>query len=181
MRIEVVDPSGGGLGLAIGLAQLGHEVVHRGPTSRAQPNAQEMTRCSRDLQQRVLRAPQPGDGEADLLVLVDVFGDYLRSLQLGIGIMLDVVIDDPLQDGAGTLIYPHRLQYFCERAVAAREVAVLDCSDFGAMREVAFEAIPHAALFARECPAHGDGPWRPFPFLYNHAMLWLETLRPRGE
>lgn len=181
MRIEVVDPGGGGLGLAIGLAQLGHEVVHRGPTSWATASPESWARCSRELQRRFLRTPTREDPEPDLLVLVDVFADLWWSLARAEAVLPVEDGTDPLRDDAGPLVYPARLEWYCERARAAGAVAVVDMSDRGEEREVAFEAVEHAVLFARECPAAGDGPWRPFPFLFNQALLWLELLRPRRE
>jgi hypothetical protein len=180
VRIEVVDPCGGGLGLAIGLVQLGHTVAHRGPSSWV-AGAPWPTNCSRELQQRFCGAWSSSAPEPDLLILVDVFADYLRALELGIGVRPGAVVHDPLQDGAGTLVYPDRLEWFCRRAQSAQQVAVVDLSDAASPREIAFTALPHATLLARECPASGDGPWRPFPFLYNHVLLWLELLRPASE
>ncbi|MEO6595262.1 MAG: hypothetical protein ABIP94_10965 [Planctomycetota bacterium] len=58
---------------------------------------------------------------------------------------------------------------------------MIDMSDKGAPREIGFEALPNATLFARECAVGDAGPWRPFPFLYNHVLLWLEHLRPAYE
>ncbi len=180
MRVEVVDPGGGGLALAIGLAQLGHDVVHRGPTSWATAGAGSLSRFSFDLQRRFLRPASAPCGTPDLLVLIDGFGDYLRALRDRVDLR-PCAAGDPLRDGAGTLIYPDRLRWFCERATAARDVAIVDVSDDGGEREVAFEALAHAVLFARECAAAGDGPWRPWPFLHNHTLLWLELLRARDE
>lgn len=180
MRIEVVDPGGGGLGLAIGLGQLGHSVAHRGPTSWRE-GAAWPANCSRDLQQRFC-VPWSADApEPDLLILVDVFADYLHALERRLGADAGAFVADPLDDRGGTLVYPDRLAWFCRRALAAPRVAVVDLSDASSPREVAFTALPHATLLARECPAAGDGRWRPFPFLYNHVLLWLELLRPAAE
>lgn len=181
MRVEVVDPSGGGLALAIGLAQLGHEVAHRGPTSWAAAAPGSPARCSRELQQRFLRPAHDGDAPADLLVIVDVFADLLHQLQSGSGCRPDDPDRDPLRDDASVLAYPRRLAFYLERAAAAPAVAVVDMADRRDERESAFAGLPQATLFARECAAHGDGPWRPFPFLFNQVMLWLELLRPRDE
>ncbi len=90
-------------------------------------------------------------------------------------------VTDPLQDDAGALVYPHRLRYWLERAQAADRVAVVDMSDHAGPREVAFEALPNARLFAREAPAQAGGRWRPLPFLYNAVVLWLEYTRPPRE
>lgn len=180
MRIEVVDPGGGGLGLAIGLAQLGHEVVHRGPTSWAAAASDSWARCSRELQQHFLRAPGP-DCEPDLLVLVDVFADLWWSLRSGAAMPPVAAHVDPLRDDLGPLVYPARLAWYLERLHTARAAAVVDMSDRGDEREVAFEAFGQAVLFAREEPAAGSGAWRPFPFLFNQALLWLELVRPRRE
>lgn len=175
MLVEVVDPSGGGLALAVGLAQLGCDVLHRGPAAWAAPGAPPLARASRDLQQHFCR---PADGAADLLVLVDVFADHLRVLEHG-----RACVDHAgaLHGEGGALAYPTRLRDFCERAARAPAVVVVDMSDERTGREVAFESFPHAALLARECPAAGDGAWRPFPFLHNQTLLWLELLRPRAE
>ncbi len=177
MRIEVVDPSGCGLGPAIGLAQLGHAVSHRGPSHWATA-IDDTARCSRELQQRFLQ-PHPVQGAGpDLVVLIDVFTDYVLALERGTGAVPGVEVRDPLDGAAGTLVYPDRLQWYCERAAAAERLVIVDMSDAMAPREVALEMFPQATLLARECPARGDGRWRPFPFLYNHVMLWLEAMWP---
>jgi len=66
--------------------------------------------------------------EPDLLVLVDVFADYLQCLEDRVG-LLGREVTDPLQDDGGVLVYPKRLQYFCERAKSVSRVAVIDMSD----------------------------------------------------
>jgi len=175
VRIDVVDPGSHGLGTAIGLRQLGHEVRYFGGHS-AQPREGWADGVRRELVAHVFgevtAGERPGQG-SDLLVLVDVFADYLHTLHTGIG-PVGVEPSDPMQDDAGALIYPMRLQYFCELAQAAQQVAVIDMSDHRERREVAFEALPNAQLFAREVHGERQGKWRPFPFLYNLSMLWLE-------
>jgi hypothetical protein len=178
VRIEVVDPSGYGLGLAIGLAQLGHEVAHRGRSSWAAAT-DDVARCSRDLQ-RHFCLPASDDGTADLVVLVDVFADALHQLTHGIGIRGHDAAGDPLADTTLPLGYPDRLDWYLRCAAAAEHVVVVDASDHREQREVAFAALPHTTLLARECAPTGDGPWRPFPFLWNHVLLWLDLLQPRA-
>ena len=73
-----------------------------------------------------------------------------------------------------------RLQYYSERAQAAGRIAVIDMSDHREQREIMFEGLPHAQLFAREVHGTHDGRWQSFPFLYNLSMLWLEYLQPRA-
>lgn len=177
MRIEVVDPSGQGLGTAIGLLELGHNVHYVG--SHSSQKRDDVDCMRRQLIAHMFGAQQPANDDCELLVLVDVFADYLHSLHEGFG-PVGVDATDPLQDDAGTMIYPMRLQYFCDRAQAATHVAVIDMSDHRDQREVAFEALPNAQLFAREVHGAQEGAWRSFPFLYNLSMLWLEYLQPQG-
>lgn len=175
MRIDVVDPGSHGLGTAIGLRQLGHDVRYFGARA-AQRRESWADGVRRELVTHVFgdgaEERQPGR-DCDLLVLADVFADYLHALATGVG-PLGVAPTDPMQDDAGALIYPLRLEYFCELAQNAKQVAVLDMSDHRERREVAFEALPGVQLFAREVSGDADGRWRPFPFLYNLSMLWLE-------
>ena len=177
MRIEVVDPGGHAIGLAIGLVELGHDVFYRGAERRA-PAAGEIAQMRRELIGRFFGAQGDDAGERDLLVLVDTFADYINALENGYCFGGKAPIRHPLQDDAGVLIYPHRLGYLLERASAHERVVVVDTSDLHAPREVAFEMQPHVQLFAREA---GVGErWRPFPYLYNTAMLWLEYVCERS-
>jgi hypothetical protein len=180
VRVEVVDPSGHGLGLAIGLLELGHRV--RYVPARSEQVAGQLDGMRRELIAHMFGGGEPFVGEADLLVLVDVFADYLHCLEQGVGTVGSAEPRDPLQADAGILIYPKRLQWFCERALRTAEVVVVDMSDRDGPREVAFEAMPHVQRFARELPGgrEVDG-WRPLPFLFNTAMLWLEYTRAQQE
>ncbi|MFT7534680.1 MAG: hypothetical protein ACI85K_000629 [Hyphomicrobiaceae bacterium] len=179
MRVEVIDPSGHGIGTAIGLLELGHAVRYVGAHS-LRPGSAQLQHMRHELIEHMFGGSQKAAGESDLLVIVDVFGDYLQCFDSGIG-PAGVAVTDPMQDNAGVLIYPHRLQFLCDRAQAASRVAVIDMSDHGCYREPAFEALPNAHLFAREVHATDDGAWRPFPFLYNLAMLWAEYTRPQSQ
>jgi hypothetical protein len=58
---------------------------------------------------------------------------------------------------------------------------VLDASDQRHTRARAFEQLPHAVLLAREVTRGENGRWRPFPYLYNNVLLWLERQRPARE
>lgn len=179
MRVEVVDPSGLGLGLAIGLLELGHD-VHYTPCCSPRDQGSCVGEMRRELIDHMFGNGQPSVADPDLLVLIDVSADLLRCLARGEDAS-DTAVTHPLQDDAGVLVYPSRLHYFVERAQAAPRVAVIDMSDVHGPRECAFEALPHVQLFAREVHGSREGAWQSFPFLYNLAMLWLEYLRPTTE
>lgn len=179
VRVEVVDPGGHGIGLAIGLLELGHEVRYVSAHSTRHGSAQLQSMRIELIERMFGGLQEPGD-ESDLLVLVDVFGDYLQCFDAGIG-PTGVEVTDPMQDNAGVLVYPHRLKFMSELAQAASRVAVIDMSDHGSFRESAFERIPRAHLFAREVRGTSDGAWQPFPFLYNFVMLWLEYTQPQSH
>jgi len=180
VRVEVVDPSGHGLGLAIGLLELGHQVRYV-PARDAGGEPGQMERMRRELVAQMFAGGDPFDGDAELLVLVDVFADYLHCLDEGVGVLGTAEVRDPLQADAGILVYPKRLQWFCERAQREGQVAVVDMSDHRHPRELAFEAMPGVTRFAREQVAADGGRWQPFPFLFNTAMLWLEYTRPKQQ
>lgn len=180
VRIEVVDPGGNGVGLAIGLLELGHRV--RYVPAREGTVVGRMERMRLELVDRMFGGGDAFAGEPELLVLVDVFADHLHCLEQRAGDVGTAEPRDPLQADAGVLIYPKRLEYFCERALRAENVAVVDLSDRGGPREPAFEGMPHVRRFAREV-GDGDerGRWQPFPFLFNTTMLWLEYTCPQEQ
>ncbi|MFT4515747.1 MAG: hypothetical protein ACI91B_004466, partial [Planctomycetota bacterium] len=167
------------MGAAIGLLELGHEVRYVGAHS-LRPGSAQLQRMRHELIEHMFGGSQEAVGDSDLLVIVDVFGDYLQCFDKRIG-PTGVEATDPMQDDAGVMIYPHRLQFLCERAQAASRVAVIDMSDHGSYREPAFEALPNTCLFGREVSDTDTGAWRPFPFLYNFVMLWLEYTQPQSK
>lgn len=138
-----------------------------------------MYRMRTELIERMFGGSEKPRGGSDLLVVVDVFGDYLQCLDTGFG-PEGVPVTDPMQDDAGVMVYPHRLQFLCERMQEADRVAVIDMSDHGAYREPALEFLPDARLLAREARGDEVGAWSPYPFLYNVAMLWLEYVQPQS-
>ena len=180
VRIEVVDPSGQGLGLACGLVELGHAVCYVPATGTA-PGIGQLDRMRDELLAHMFGGPVAFEGGADLLVLVDVFADYLCGLEGRGGAVLDPMSGDPLRGDVGVGVYPGRLAWYRERAQAADRVAVVDMSDRRGPHERAFDALPQVARFAREVGGDGEAGWQPFPFLYNQAMLWLEYMRPESE
>jgi hypothetical protein len=166
VRILVLDPSGCGLGLAIGLVELGHAVRHAGPRAWAETDVPEPVRCCRELAARFFGA-QGGPltaGSIDLLVVVDVFADLLAEV-----------------DPSKVVRHARRIQAQIDAAARAPRVVVFDASDCQKPRAAAFEQLPHAVLLAREVARGEAGRWQPFPFLYNNVMLWLEHLRPPRE
>lgn len=186
--MEVVDPAGAGLGVAVGLCELGHEVRYRGAwrsaARRARPRG-EAERLRDELVAHVFGAEAqpvgPGSGSdlgdgVDLLVLVDVFADWLAVLERGYEDRAGEPLEHALQDDAGVAVYPERLRLYLEAAARAPRTVVVDLSDRDGPRETAFEGLPDATLLARE--GAGDGPWRPFPYLFHSTVLWLEYLQP---
>ncbi len=183
MRIHLFDPSGCGLGLAIGLVQLGHTVVHRGPSAWNEAIG-ETNRLCRELAQHWCGTAAVNAADAadcDLLVIVDVFADLLHALVHGIGALAPFDPTRPFADTRNPTVYPERLRFWSELTARVPRVVVVDMSDASAFREVGFEALPHATLLARECAGRGHDRWQPFPFLYNNVMLWVELMRPECE
>jgi hypothetical protein len=180
VRIEVVDPGGHGVGVAIGLCELGHDVAYVG-AHQSRASGTQSACMKAELIEHMFGSQRSRPASPDLLLIVDVFADYLQAFQDGIGDLGEEAVHHPLQDNAGVYVYPERLAYYCKRAQAAERVAVIDTSDHRGLREIVFEAMPHVSLFAREVVATDDGPWTPFPFLYNLSMLWLEYMRPLEE
>lgn len=174
MRIAVHDPTGCGLGLALGLVEHGHAVGYEGPELQA-GHAGGTPLCDTLVTRwlpRCARAPTADD--CDLLVAVDVFADFLTALHGGVGSDTPWDPSDPFAPTRNPLAYPARLSRWLELAARAPALAVVDMSDAEGPREVAFEELPHAQCFARE--AGHEGPWRPFPYLYNNVLLAIERL-----
>ncbi|HLQ38717.1 MAG TPA: hypothetical protein VK348_12990 [Planctomycetota bacterium] len=182
MRIAFLDHSGCGLGLAIGLVELGHHVAYTGPQRWAGDPHGDVERMIRELLDRYCGGNTPRvDTDADLLVILDGFADLLDSLHAGRQVVCRIDLAAPLRATLNPLIYPERLRLWLQLASAARSVVAIDCSDLRGPCEPAFERLPHCALLAREVGRDETGPWRPFPFLYNPVLLWLEHLRPQRE
>ncbi|HEX5051831.1 MAG TPA: hypothetical protein VFZ65_08675 [Planctomycetota bacterium] len=181
-HVHLLDPTGCGLGLAVGLVGHGHAVRYRGPREW-NCEAGETHRMCGELARRFTGEPacESELGDCDLLVIVDVFADMLDALAHRLNAHAPMRPGDPLQSTSNPLVYPGRLRFWLEVAQRAPRVAVVDMSDAGGPHEVASELLPQAALFARECARDARGPWRPFPFLYNNVLLWLEHLRPETE
>jgi len=141
--------------------ELGHEVRY----VATQPSAEDsMASMRRELVDHMFGSASPSADGADLLILVDVFGDRLYHQHAA--------------GGAGAEDYRERLQRYRQRAAAAERTLVLDMSDRRQFREVVFEELPNVQMFARESLGDHTERWRPFPFLYNLPMLWLEYLQP---
>lgn len=178
MRIGVHDPSGGGLGVALGLADLGHEVGYDGPQGLFARGAAHFTVAHAELARHTFGA---GCGAidpvaCDLVVIVDAFADFLGPLQPYLAADRRGLADPP----SFLLLYPQRLQRALDLASAGTPVVVFDASDRQGPRETMFEGNAGWTLLARECPLGVEGPWRPLPFLYNNALLWLERMHPRS-
>ena len=179
MCIEVVDPGGHGIGVAIGLRELGHE-VHYVAAHAFREDDSLMGQMRVELVDRMFGGGDSEASEPDLLVLVDVFADHLRCLERREA-PVGKDVTHPLQADGGVMVYPLRLGHFIARAQAAGRVAVIDMSDSCEQREVVFDAMPNVQLFAREVHGSGDGRWQALPFLYNFTMLWLEYTRPKEQ
>lgn len=176
MRIVVQDPSGSGLGVALGLGELGHEVRYRGPARRAEPAPGSFEQLRQRLVAHRFGAGVARDDDTgDLLVAVDTFADILGTLGRGIGTDLPMDAGDPFAHTLNPLVYPARLQRWCDLVGRAPRVAVVDLSDAAAPLEPLFEALPGATLLSREGGGAG-GTWQPFPYLYNNVLLAIENL-----
>jgi hypothetical protein len=182
VRISLLDHSGCGLGLAIGLVQLGHRVRYIGQEPWPGDTHGEIDEMQRQLLARFCgggaAAPDPAD---DLLVIMSSFADELQALHAGRYTGERVALDAPLRRSLNPLVYPVRLQQWFELAMAARQVVAIDCSDTRLLRETGFEQLRHCTTLAREVGCAEATAWRPLPFLYNPVLLWLEMLRPERE
>lgn len=174
----MLDHTGVGLGAGIGLVELGHTVRYAGPQPAPMAAGGELASQRRQLIGRYFGAEAEPDGRADLLVIAGSFADQLLALQQRrhLGQPFD---PDALRRATwNPLVYPHRLRWWLELVSTAPAVAVIDGSDAQAPREAGFESLPHATLLAREVDASAPSAWRPWPFLYNPVLLWLECLQP---
>lgn len=165
----MLDPSGCGLGVAIGLVEIGHSVRHAGPRAWSDARTEDPARCCRELVARFCGAPADSEARTDfdLVIVVDVFADLLAEVAGG------NVVTAPR--------HARRIQAQIDAAKRAGQVVVIDAADCRQARAGAFAELPHAVLLAREVARSDRGPWRPFPFLYNNVLLWLEYLRPSRE
>ncbi len=172
---------GSGLGLGLGLVQLGHEVRYRGPETWPGEPPGELAEQRRQLiEHHFAGEARCGDGD-ELLVVCGSFADELQGIHLHVQFDQRYSLEAPLRVTVNPLVYPARLQLALSWASAAPRVVVVDGSDSRAMREPVFEQLPHATLLAREVGRTEQTAWRPFPFLYNPVLLWLEMLRPEQE
>lgn len=190
VRIEVVDPGEHGLGPALGLVELGHEVRYvDGGGGLAQRDEvaprDEVARMRRELSERFLggRHDEPR-GDADLTIVFGVFADQLQQLQLarrqsGV-VSLRWGMGDLIEQG-GPRSYPVQLQRAAEVLARCGPSCVVDMSDAREPHEPLFEALPEVSLFARERAADAPSPWQPFPFLFNSVVLWLERMAPATD
>lgn len=182
MRISLLDHSSLGLGLAIGLTQLGHQVRYVGPEPWPEDTPGEA-----ELQRRQLLAHFLGGGAAavdpgdDLLVIHASFADQLLTLHHGRYTRERADLGRPLRQTLNPLVYPARLRLWLQLAAAAPSLVAIDGSDARSPRETAFEQLPRCTLLARETGLDAGSPWQPWPFLYNPVLLWLELLRPERE
>ena len=177
----MLDISGGGLGVGLGLAQLGHEVRYRGPeVAPGEPPSEFIEQRRQLIDHHFVGEARCGDGD-DLLVVNGSFADELGAMHMQLHFDQDFCAEAPLRPTRNALAYPARLQFVLEWASAASRVVVVDGSDARTMREPAFEQMPHATLLAREVGRTEQTAWRAFPFLYNPVLLWLEALRPEQE
>lgn len=179
MRIDVLDHTGCGLGLALGLTELGHRVRYTGPEDWPGQPVSWVRQLEHELLQRYFggNAPMP-TGEADLSVLIDSFADHLAALAERRWLDRPFAPQTPLRAHCNPRIYPVRLQLWLELAQRCDRLAVVDSADARGPREVAFEALPHATCLAREVGLEGEPAWQPLPYLYNTALLWLERCQP---
>lgn len=181
MRIAVLDISGGGLGLGLGLVQLGHEVRYLGPEAWPGDPQGELDEQRRQLIEHHFAGEARCDDGDELLVVYGSFADELRAMHLQLYFDQRYCPEAPLRPTLNPLVYPARLQLALTWASAAPRVVVVDGSDARALREPVFEQLPNTTLLAREVGRTEQTAWRPFPFLYNPVLLWLETLRPEQE
>ncbi|MBL9077609.1 MAG: hypothetical protein JNL08_08905 [Planctomycetes bacterium] len=180
MRIVALDPSGCGLGLCIGLADLGHDVTYHGLWNGQPTDGFGTDLCRRFAGHRFGTRRSDADLAAridgcDVLLGVDVFADYLHALTHAIDTAAPMDAADPFAPTRNPLVYPARLARWLDLAARAPRFAVVDASDAAGPREEAFAALPHAVCFARERTTP-DPAWRPFPFLYNNVLLAVEHL-----
>ncbi|MEZ6038562.1 MAG: hypothetical protein R3F29_13860 [Planctomycetota bacterium] len=184
MRIEVVDPFEHGLGLALGLVELGHQVRYVDGGARSMPG--EVARMRRELVERVLGGRHDdARGDAELTIVVGVFADQLASLQHARrhgGVAASQLCDlGELIEHGGPRSYPVQLQRAAELLERCGAACVVDMSDAVGPREALFEALPGVQLFARERAVDEDSPWQPFPFLFNSVVLWLERMTATAD
>lgn len=167
MRIDIWDPTGCGLGLGLGLRQLGHRVVFAGPQFWWDNGSDRMLRDLHAFAFEPAHA-RHDPADSDLLILVEVFAD--RRAALG---------DEP--PATALTEYEARVRGWLDIAARAKRVVILDASDRRDGREQAFAALPDVTLLARECSLQERGPWRAFPFLYNNVLLFAETMASNGN
>lgn len=177
----MLDPAGTGLGVALGLVELGHRVEYTPAEDWPDATGDWVAPMTAELVRRCLGGPVPaGPRAADLLVLWDGFADGLEALARRLHLHAPYDPARPLRRSINPLAYPGRLACHLAAMQAADRVVVVDCSDSSGPREIAFERRADAVLLAREVPVvEAGGPWRPFPFLYHPVLLWLEWLQPR--
>ncbi|MEM7205538.1 MAG: hypothetical protein AAF628_35100 [Planctomycetota bacterium] len=183
MRVAVVDPSSVGLGLALGLIELGHKVAYTPGVRPAGVAPGPADGFVDQLVERVLggarRLPDPS---ADLLVFVDAWSGGLQALERREQHGAPFDPNEALLATVNPAMYPHRLRSCLELLGSAPRVAVIDVSDQNGPREPVFEGLAGVTLLAREVRlADAGSPWSPWPYLYNPAMLWLEWLCPRAN
>lgn len=176
------DPAATGLGVAIGLVELGHRVTYHGPEPWPDEDPGLIARLRAELAARFFGAPGRVE-EPDLLVVWDGIADALHARRTGQN--ADARFDParPLRDTTHPAVGPLRLALWRELAHGSGRTVVVDCSDRRApgLAEV-FASWPRTTCCAREVAAGDrDGAVRPLPFLYNPALLWLEKMRPRDE
>lgn len=182
VRIGVFDPTGHGLGTAIGLAELGHAVAYAAPPAWSAPHASEASRLAAELARHCLGpATVPDPAACDLVVAVDTFADHLAAIDRCDAARRGTGPAPTAWEIEAVLVYPERLGRWCELSARSAHLAVIDASDLRRPRETGFEFLAGVTLLAREV-GPGDGlAWRPFPFLWNTVLLWLEHLRPESE
>lgn len=177
MRIEVVDPYRQGLGLAIGLVELGHDVRYVvGPCEGGFTGS--LAQMQTDLVEHVLGGvTSEASGDADLGVLVGVFADVLHELGTG----FEVSRASGSHWAEGPRAYPNVLRRFVDLAARYPRTVVADMSDRSAPREVLFETLSNVVCLAREHDGDDAATWRPLPFLHSTLMLWLERCVPERD
>ncbi len=182
MHVSFVDCAGSGLGVAIGLVELGHRVDYVGPEPWPDQAIGEVDRVTGELIVHFFgrRALAP-DLDAELLVLQDGVADWLHALTHRDYVDSRHDPGHPMRPTCNPLIYPIRLAHWVEWCERASRTCVVDCSDRSAPREPALSMLPRVSLLTRELPRAEASAWRPLPFLYNPVLLWFEKLRPRRE
>ena len=113
MEVTFFDPAATGLGVAIGLVELGHRVAYHGPEPWPGEEPSAVARLLEQLAQRFFGAARAVDRqERDLLVVWDGFADALHARETGANREARYDPSRPMRSTIHPAILPVRLARF---------------------------------------------------------------------